>query len=565
MADASPEKHPEAPRSAAGTVAAGILASRIVGFVREAVVAFFLGVGAHTDVFQAAFRAPNLLQNLLGEGTISAAFIPVYSRMIQEGREEEAGRFAGAIFSILLVLVAVLVLLGILLARPIVTILVPGYVGDAAAVAEGTLPINRFELIITGVRLIFPMTGVLVLSAWALGVLNSHRRFFTPYFAPVLWNIAIIIAFFGGAYFLTGDPVRGGDVLSIDTLNDLLFITFGGALVGGVLQLGVQLPEVARLMRGFRLSLSLRVEGVRESIRAFGPVVAGRGVYQFSAYLDMFLASWLGLGALAALRFAQMLYVLPVSLFGLSVAASELPELSRLREAQLAAFLDRVKRSMRQTLFLVIPTTVGYLVFGLLIVGGFLQRGAFGAADTWLVYLVLGGYSLGLVATTVSRLLQNAFFALSDTKTPAKIAVVRVVVSTAVAIPLMFWLNRFSVSGTFGVPAGEDLLYLGAVGLAAGASVGAWAELWWLLRALRRRLTDFRLPLAAIARMTGLAAAAALPAALVWMIVAALPMILAAIVVVAVFAAAYLMLAKLAGFDELDAWTGRFLRRRSSK
>src|SRR5690625_7884191 len=94
MADAAPEKHPERPRSAAGTVAAGIFASRIVGFVREAVVAFFLGVGAHTDVFQAAFRAPNLLQNLLGEGTISAAFIPVYSRMIQEGREEEAGRFA---------------------------------------------------------------------------------------------------------------------------------------------------------------------------------------------------------------------------------------------------------------------------------------------------------------------------------------------------------------------------------------------------------------------------------------------------------------------------------------
>src|SRR5690625_1664552 len=561
MADAAPEKHPERPRSAAGTVAAGIFASRIVGFVREAVVAFFLGVGAHTDVFQAAFRAPNLLQNLLGEGTISAAFIPVYSRMIQEGREEEAGRFAGAIFSILLVVVSILVLLGILLARPIVSILVPGYVGDAAAVAEGTLPIDRFELIVAGVRLIFPMTGVLVLSAWALGVLNSHRRFFTPYFAPVLWNVAIIAAFFGGAYFLTGDPLRGGDTLSVSTLNDLLFITFAGALVGGVLQFGVQLPAVTRLLRGFRLSLSLRVKGVRESIRAFGPVVAGRGVYQISAYLDMFLASWLGLGALAALRFAQMLYVLPVSLFGLSVAASELPELSRLREAQLAAFLDRVKRSMRQTLFLVIPTTVGYIVFGVLIVGGFLQRGAFEAADTWLVYLVLGGYSLGLVATTVSRLLQNAFFALSDTKTPAKIAVVRVVVSTAVAIPLMFWLNQFSVSGTLGIPAGDNLLYLGAVGLAAGASVGAWAELWWLMRSLKQRLRDFTLPLHAIMRMTGLAAAASLPAALVWWASAALPLIVTAILVISVFAAAYLGLAAMLSFEELGAWTGRFRRR----
>ncbi|MFW5972385.1 MAG: lipid II flippase MurJ, partial [Bacteroidota bacterium] len=392
MADEVEEKADSARdrKSSAGTIASGIFASRIMGFVREAAVAFYFGIGAHTDVFQAAFRAPNLLQNLLGEGTISAAFIPVYSRMLAEGREEDAGRFAGAVFTILLVLVSGLVLLGILLARPLVAILVPGYVDDAQLVAAGELPIDRYEMIVAAVRIIFPMTGMLVLSAWALGILNSHRRFLVPYFAPVIWNVSIIGSLVGGAYYFVADPLAGGTGLGVDVLTNLLFTAFFGALVGGILQFAVQLPLVARLVQGFRFSLSTRIAGVMESIRAFGPVVAGRGVYQLSAYLDMFLASWLGLGALAALRPAQMLYILPVSLFGLSVAASELPELSRLREEQLRLFLGRLTASVRQTLFLIVPTFVGYLAFGLLIVGAFFRRGAFGANDTWLVYLVLG-------------------------------------------------------------------------------------------------------------------------------------------------------------------------------
>lgn len=551
----------ETGKSAAGTVAIGIFASRIVGFVREAVVAFFFGVGAHSDVFQAAFRAPNLLQNLLGEGTISAAFIPVYSRMLAEGREKDAGRFAGAIFSILFVLVSALVLLGILLARPLTLILVPGYSDDAASVAAGDLSIDRFEMIVEAVRIVFPMTGILVLSAWALGVLNSHRRFFLPYFAPVLWNLAIIGALFGGAYYLVADPLVGGDQLSIASLNRLLFFAFFGALIGGLLQLLVQLPQVIKLLKGFRLSLSTRVEGVRESIRAFGPVVAGRGVYQLSAYLDMFLASWLGLGALAALRFAQMLYVLPVSLFGLSVAASELPELSRLRQEQLADFIGRIRRSMRQTLFMVVPTIIGYIAFGFVIVGGFFRRGAFDLSDTWLVYLVLAGYSLGLMATTISRLLQNAFYAIGDTKTPAKIAVLRVVISTIVAVPLMFWLNQFSVSGTLGFEPGDAVLRLGAVGLAVGASVGAWIELFSLVRSLRRRLTDFALPVAALGRMVGIALIAAVPAVGAWYVLSDLNQMLVAAVVIIVFGGTYLGVAWMFRMDEINAWTGRFLSR----
>ncbi len=481
-------------QSHAGTVAAGIFCSRILGLVRQATVAYFFGIGAHTDVFEAALKGPNLLQNLLGEGTISASFIPIYSRLLDEGRAREAGRFAGAIFGLLVATAATLVLIGIALAEPLVTILTPGFIDDAAKVAAGELAINRFELTVQAIRIIFPMTGVLVLSAWALGVLNSHRRFFVPYFAPVLWNVAIISALFATAAFLTPEPLQDAGVFSVEALNRLLFAAFFGALVGGGLQFLVQLPLVFRLMKGFRFSLSTKVEGVREALAAFGPVVAGRGVYQISGYLDVLMASLLAAGALASLRPALMLYLLTVSLFGQSVAASELPELSRLGEEESQSFLPRLERSMRQTLFLTVPAAIGYLSFGFLIVGGLLRRGEFGLTDNWLVYAVLGGYSLGLVATTISRLLQNGFWALRDTKTPAKIAVVRLFVSAAVAVPAMFMLDRFSVSETLGFVPENDPLYFGAVGLALGATVGAWVELWRLGASLRRRIASFAVP-----------------------------------------------------------------------
>lgn len=550
--------------SAAGIIAAGIFTSRIMGFIREAATAYFFGVGAHADVLRTALRMPNVLQNLLGEGTISAAFIPIYSRMVEEGRARDAGRFAGAIFGLLCAVVSVLVLAGILLAEPIVAVLTPGFLDDAARVAAGELAVNRYALTVRAVRIIFPMTGILVLFAWTLGVLNSHRRFFLPYFAPVLWNVAIIAALFGGAYVLFDDPLDIETLagLPVDALTRLLFIAFFGALVGGVLQFLVSLPTTLRLLEGFRPSLSTRVAGVRESMRAFGPVVAGRGVYQISTYLDLFLASLLVAGAVSALGYAQMLYVLPISLFGMSVAASELPELSRLEESQLASFMARIRRSLRQILFLTVPTAVGYLAFGFLIVSALLRHGGFGLNDTWLVYTVLAGYTLGLLATTLSRLLQNAFYALNDTKTPAKIAVLRVVVSTAIAVPTMFYLDRFAVSEVLGFePPGDQLLRFGAVGLTVGASVGAWVELWRLGAALRSRTETFRLPWAPLLRMVGLAVVAALAGVLVWWLLPAWPAIPLTAIVVGLFGLLYLALSHVTGAPEMEAWAGRFLDR----
>jgi putative peptidoglycan lipid II flippase len=538
-------------------VAAGILSSRITGLLRERVLAYFFGVSAVMDVWTVVFRVPNILQNLLGEGTISAAFIPTYSRMIEEERYEEAGRFAGAIFGILLATAAVIAALGIVLAEPIVALSAPGFTDDAAKVAAGTLEIDRFALSVRGIKLIFPMAGILVLAAWALGVLNSHRRFFIPYVAPVLWNVAIMSALAGGALYATRGFVPGG--YGTDELTRLLLIGCGGALVGGLLQFAVQLPFVAQSLPSFQFSLSTKVEGVRDALLDVGPVIAGRGVAQVSAFIDQVIGSvYLFAGGLSALRFSHLLYMLPISLFGISVTAAELPELSRLTGDRVDAFVQRLKRSLGQLAFLTVPTVVGYLAIGYLLVGALLRTGRFGAQDQWLVYLTLTAYTVGILATTMSRLLQNAFYAIGDTSTPAVLAVVRVAVSIAVAFPAIFWFRQFSVPQVTGLSFGPDVMYLGAMGLGAGASVAAWIELAALLYALKRSL-PVDVPWGGILRMTGLAVAALVPALTVWWGLPDAPVFLEALVVAGVYAAAYLGAAYLLGFDEMDPWVRRFL------
>jgi putative peptidoglycan lipid II flippase len=530
----------------------------MAGFIREGAFARYFGVGPHQDALTAAMRVPNVLQNLLGEGALSASFIPIYSGLLEEGKDEEAGRFAGAIFGLMMAAAAAFALLGILLARPIVVLLAPGFLRDAAAVAAGTMTVDRFALSVAGVRILFPMTGFLVLSVWALAILNSNRRFFLPYFAPVLWNSAMIAAlvFVGSRLAGTQAGTRG----AAEQVQLFKAACWGG-FAGGVLQFLVQLPMVIGILRGFRPSLSLSVPGVREALAAWWPAVAGRGVVQLAGYIDLFLATSLATGAASADRFAQMFYLLPISLFGISVAASELPEMSRLRgEGMAPALLARVRRALSYVAFLNIPTVVGYLTFGLLVVGLF-RRGNFGISDNWLVYLVLCGYSTGILATTTSRLLQNTFYALGDTRSPARIAALRVGTSALVAVPLMFFLDRYRLSSLVGPLPGRTL-FLGSVGLAIASGFGAWMELAQLRSALRRRLPEFELPWREDARMALLALAATLPGALVWWTLpAALRPIFKAVLVLGTYGMSYLAFAKLAHLEEVESLLAGIRRR----
>ncbi len=536
-------------------VAVGIAASRVLGLLREVLIARYLGIGAWADVFRTALRGPNLLQNLLGEQTLSAAFIPVYSRMADAGSREDAARFAGAVFGLLLALVAILVLAGELLAEPIVALLSSGYLADAAAIAVGEATVDRFPLAVRAVRWIFPMVGLLVLSAWTLAVLNSHRRFLLPYLAPALWNAAIIAALWGvgsGAWL----PPAGGTPES-----RLLEAACVGALVGGALQFFVQLPAAWRRLAFFRPSLDRRARGVREAWGAFLPLVTGRGAVQLSSYLDHWLASFLRVGAQSALGFAQGLYLLPISLFGMSVAAAELPELAR-RADDGGSAADRLAPAARQAAFLAIPATIGYLCFGVPIVRALFRGGSFGPASTGLVAVILACYAAGMPASVLTRQLNNLFFAFGRTRRPAQVALERMALSAAAGTVLMVWLDRHPVSGFVVAGPGEGGLRWGGVGLAIGASLGAWYELARVRWMVKQQWPDATLPARRLLSLVGLALLSAAPAALAWRLAPAAHAMALLAAVLGIYAVTYLGATHALGVSELAAWLGRFSRRR---
>ncbi len=557
--ETAPQTSPGRPGGAL-FVALGILSSRVFGLVRQKAFAFFFGAGPFTDALQNALKAPNALQNLLGEQALSASFIPIYSRLLEEGRDEDARRFAGAIFGLLALAVTCLVVLGVLFARPIVGVLSAGFLADAARVAAGEMEVDRFELTVRAVRIVFPMTGLLVLSAWALGILNSHRRFLLPYMAPVLWNLAILGTLFTVA-FQTGfvsEPSLAGPGIR----ERWLFAICWGGLLGGGLQFAIQLPLVLRLLGGLRPSLSLAVPGVRDALRMLGPAIAGRGVVQISLYLDLFLANWLAAGATSSLGFAILLVNLPLGIFAMSVAAAELPELSRAAPEEAAGKIqERVGRALRQSAFVIAPSVVGYLVFGYLVVGLLYVGGDFGVEDTWLVYAILAGYAFGLLASTISRLLQNAFFALRDTRTPARIAAVRVVSSALFGIALMLQLDKIAVAELVGLSGEAEGLRFGAVGLALAATVAAWGELLLLRTALRRRVPELRLPWRRILARLLAAVLAGLPALGAWWLLRGGSIPLVALVVLPLYAATYLGWAWWRGWPDWELWLGRLAQR----
>ncbi len=452
-------------------VAAGILLSRFAGLLREIVTARFLGTGLGAEAFKAALRIPNLLQNLLGEGVLSASFVPVYSKALAEGREQDAGRLAGAIAGLLLAVTAALVLIGVVFAEPVTRLFVPGFI-------PGT---EKFELTVTLVRIVTPGIGALVLSAWCLGVLNSHGRFFLSYVAPVLWNVAIIASVTGAALLITTDEIALATAMA------------WGALAGSLLQLGIQLPTVLKSSEGLRLSASLSVTGVRTVVNRFGHVVAGRGGVQLASYADLIATSLLAAGALVALGYAQVLYLLPVALFGMSAAAAELPTLSTMDQTDRPRVVARLDDGLGRIAYFVVPSAVAFLVAGDQVVTLVYLGGRTSADAVVQVGAILSVLSLGLLASTSSRLLQSALYGSGDTRNPAIYAVIRVVVGLAIGITLMFPFDSIgaSVAGFSVVDdvrffqaapdelrdSAESLLRLGAAGLALGGAVGAWLEL----------------------------------------------------------------------------------------
>jgi len=421
------------------------------------VFAHYFGNSPVADAFKAALRIPNLLQNLLGEGVLSASFIPVYSASItQENTSNDSVKksqaLASTIACMLVVVATVVALLGVIFAPALIYFITPGFEGE------------RQELAITLVKIFFPGTAILVLSAWCLGVLNSHHNFLLPYSAPVLWNVTIVVVilYFGGL-----------------TLNQLAIVTAWGLVAGSLLQLMVQLPKTLNLLGGFKPKLNFNTPEIRKVLVNFFPAFLGRGAIQISAFIDSMIASWLPIGCVATLAYAQTIYLVPVSLFGMSISAAELPSLSKEAtdfEHSSTLLRERLSRGLERVLFFVIPSMIGFILLGDVIVATLYQSGRFDRMDTIAVWWVLGCLSIGLVCATQSRLYASVFYALQNTKTPFVFVLIRVALSSILGVVLSLYVPKW-----FGFPA----IY-GLVGISLASSLSAIVEHLMLKRAVAK-------------------------------------------------------------------------------
>lgn len=437
----------------AAQVAAGILVTRVLGYVRERVTAHFLGNGAIADAFRIALRIPNAIRNLLGEGTLSASFIPAYAALSEREDKSAARALAGAVAGLLLLSSGILALLGVVFAPQLTTLLAPGLGPGTRAVA------------VTLMRLLFPMSGLMVCSAWCLGILNSHRRFFLPYAAPAMWNIAGIVALVVAATSLVSPS------LPVDVQVYRLALALAwGTIAGSVLQVAIQVPACWHLLGGIAIRFSTAPEGVRQVLVAWAPLVLGAGVAQLSSLVDTFLGSLAGSGGVSSLAYAQLIQVLPVSLFGTSVAAVSLPDLSRAAVTPTPndPLRARIATGFRRITFFVLPSSVAFAALGPLIVGALFQTGRFGDSDTQIVGGVLAAYGVGLLGQSTVKLFASGFYALHDTRTPVKIASFSLLVSGCLAYFFMRWY--------------------GPAGIAFGSSVGATLNVVLHLRDLDTRI-----------------------------------------------------------------------------
>lgn len=467
-------------------VAIGILCSRLAGLVRLRVFAYFFGLRSDAaDAFMAAFRIPNILQNLFGEGSLSASFIPVYASLLAQRDEREATRVAGAVAALLALITAVLVVLGVLATPLLITIIAPGFEGA------------KRDLTITVVRVLFPGAGLLVMSAWCLGILNSHHRFLLSYTAPVLWNAAMI-----GTLIMFGPHAA---------LPHLAVILAWGSVAGSVLQFGIQVPSVLKLVPDLRVAFDTVSPHVRSVVRNFVPAFVSRGVVQVSAYVDTVLASLLPTGVVTGLVNAQILYTLPVSLFGMSVSAAELPAMSGAAGlSEMTVIRRRLDAGLRQIAFFVVPSTMAFLALGDIVSAAVLQTGRFGHQDAVYVWAILAGASIGLLASTLGRLYSSTYYAIQDTRTPLRYAIIRVVLTTGLG-----YLAAIVLPPVIGIPA-----RWGVVGLTATAGMSAWVEFTLLRRTLNERIGRTGLPASYTARLWIAAAAGATVA---WAIKLSLP------------------------------------------
>jgi len=399
----------------AGIISFATLISRILGYVRDVVIAGLSGVYVYTQAFVVAFKIPNLFRDFLGEGAANSAIIPVFSEYTVKHSKEEFWQLANVVLNLLLISLTIITLLGIALSPLIVRIVAPGFVADP----------HKLQTTITLTRFLFPYILLVGLAAYAMAMLNSLKHFSIPAFAPCFFNISMIIFI-----LIFGEGVKG--------------LSFG-VIIGGILQLFIQIPILYK--KGFRLKFprSLNHPAAKTIGRLMVPRVLSSGIYQLNNLIDTIfgsLAFIVGEGGVAALYFAYRLILFPLGIFSTALSQAILPTFSRqaLEDNQ-----DNLKHTLsfglRATFFVMLPASVGFLILAKPIVSTIFQRGKFDIYATNITSNILLFYSIGLVAYGAKRILQSCFFAMKDTVTPTKIAALALFINIVLNAILIFPLK----------------------------------------------------------------------------------------------------------------------------
>ncbi|WP_246556334.1 murein biosynthesis integral membrane protein MurJ [Desulfonema magnum] len=428
---------------AAGIVGSATFLSRIFGFIRDVVIAWFFGAGLSSDAFFVAFRIPNLLRRLFAEGSLSIAFIPVFTEYLTNQGKDEAFHLARSAIRLLSAILVVMVILGILLAPIIIQVIAPGFTDSP----------EKFSLTVTLTRIMFPYIFFICLVALCMGILNTLGHFAAPALAPVFLNLALIFsAFFIAPYM--AEPVTG---LAI------------GVLIGGFLQLGLQLPFLIKKGLYFWQKASFYHPGIKKVGTLMLPAVFGASVYQLNILIGTLLASLLPEGSVSYLYYADRLVQFPLGIFAIATATAVLPSLSRQAAAKdFEAVRDTFGYAMKLVSFITIPSMAGLIVLREPIVALLFKRGAFDIETTRMTAYALLYYSVGLWAFSAVRIVVSTFYALQDTKTPTKIAVISIFANMVLGIILM-------------IPMGHG-------GLALSTSLASMLNLGLLIRSLRKKL-----------------------------------------------------------------------------
>jgi putative peptidoglycan lipid II flippase len=429
--------------SAVGSIGIATLASRVLGYARDMVVARAFGAGPVTDAFFVAFRIPNLLRRLLAEGALSTAVIPVFTETLTRGGPAAFARLARAVAGAALVVLCVVSALGAALSPQVVAVMAPGWRTDP----------GLFDLAVALTRVMFPYLVLVGLAALAMGALNAHHRFFTAALGPAVSNAAMIVAVLLLAAHMT-PPIMS---------------LAAGVLVGGLGQLLVQLPELRRLGVPLAPSAEWRHPAVARIAHRLWPAVFALAAVQITVVVNTLLASLLPTGTVSYLYYADRVMEFPLGIFGIALATAALPSMSaQAARREFAALRATLEFALRMSAFVAVPATVGLVILGGPIVRLLFQRGEFGPSDAVLTAQALAGYAVGLPAFSATRIAAQTFYALGDTRTPVLVGFVSVAVNVVLALLLMWPLRH--------------------AGLALASSLSSYVNMLGLCWLLRRRL-----------------------------------------------------------------------------